>query len=899
MRQIYDFLSSYKLMLILFFLLAVGAGVATFIENDFGTSSARVLVYNNLWYEIVMSLSIINLILIIYKKKLYKSKAKFLFHLSFVVMLIGAGLTRYIGYEGIIHIKEGQSSNKMISLEPYLQIYIYDENKTYYKEFNFDLTALYKQYNNFNYDIEFNNKTLNIKYTDYIYSKQGKDDMGILKLTASLNGQTKQYRLVGKRGIKGIGEEKSFKNTKVYIEYGSKELYLPFYIKLKDFVLKRYPGSMAPSSYESFVTLIDKKDNITFDYHIYMNHPLTYKNYKFFQSSYDPDESGSIFSVNNDPGKWPTYIAYMMLALGLVLNFFDKKSRFYKLTQYIQKTLSIIFFVSFVFIFQPKLQANEIVTYLKSFKQNSLESARLFSLLITQDHMGRMKPLDTLNMEIVQKLSGKSSLYGLNHNQIVLGMLTHPEIWRNIKLIKIKHPVLKKLLKVDGKYMAFSQAFENDKYLLKDLVEKANRTNPNQRGTLDREVIKIDERLNITYMVYYANLFKIFPKPNDKNNKWLNPLDAMEQLQGKNKQIVQVMISGFINNIIDQKYDDANKYIKLISQYQKTFGKAVYPNDTVIQGELLFNKLGLFPKLTVAYVSLGFILFVLSIIAVFKHNFKTKLITKIALIILAILFLAQTFGMGLRWFISGHAPWSDTYESLVYIAWSAMFAGVVFFRKSLLALSATVVMAGVFMFTAHLSGIDPQITNMVPVLKSYWLTIHVSIITGSYGFLAVGAMLGFMALILFIFRSQSNQKIDKTIKNIIAIDEAALLIGLSMLVVGNFIGGVWANESWGRYWGWDPKETWAWVSIIVYAFVTHMRLIPKLDYPFYFAVASTLAFSSILMTYFGVNFYLSGMHSYATGDPVPIPLWVYILMAIVFSVIMLAYRKKDLGKIKI
>ncbi|MCI0500627.1 MAG: cytochrome c biogenesis protein CcsA, partial [Epsilonproteobacteria bacterium] len=244
-------------------------------------------------------------------------------------------------------------------------------------------------------------------------------------------------------------------------------------------------------------------------------------------------------------------------------------------------------------------------------------------------------------------------------------------------------------------------------------------------------------------------------------------------------------------------------------------------------------------------------------------------------------------------------PWSNTYESLIYIAWSIMFAGIVFFRKSLMALSATVVMTAVFMFTAHLSGIDPQITNLVPVLKSYWLTIHVSVITGSYGFLALGGMLGFMALLLFIFRGETKPHIDKTIKHITAINEAALIIGLSALIVGNFLGGVWANESWGRYWGWDPKETWAYVAIVVYAIVLHLRLIPKLNRPYVFAVASTLAFSTILMTYFGVNFYLSGMHSYATGDPVPIPTWVYVVTASVFAVIAVAYRKRDLSMIKL
>ena len=284
----------------------------------------------------------------------------------------------------------------------------------------------------------------------------------------------------------------------------------------------------------------------------------------------------------------------------------------------------------------------------------------------------------------------------------------------------------------------------------------------------------------------------------------------------------------------------------------------------------------------------------IAFLVVVNPKYLSKRLNFILFILLVILFLIQTFGMGMRWYISGHAPWSDTYESLVYIAWSTMAAGLFFFRKSLMALSATVVMAGVFMFTAHLSGIDPQITNLVPVLKSYWLTIHVSIITGSYGFLAIGTLLSFISLLLFIFRNVNKPHIDETIKQLIVISEASLILGLAFLTVGNFIGGVWANESWGRYWGWDPKETWAWVSIIVYSIVLHLRLIPKLNNPYMFSVTSTIAFSSILMTYFGVNFYLSGMHSYATGDPIPIPIWVYIVTIVVFIVISLSFRKRKL-----
>jgi len=224
----------------------------------------------------------------------------------------------------------------------------------------------------------------------------------------------------------------------------------------------------------------------------------------------------------------------------------------------------------------------------------------------------------------------------------------------------------------------------------------------------------------------------------------------------------------------------------------------------------------------------------------------------------------------------------------------------VFFRKSLLVLSATIIIAGIFMFTAHLSNINPQMTTLVPVLKSYWLTIHVSIITASYGFLGLGAVLGYIVLLLFIVRNPDRRPhIDAAIYRLVAVDEAALIIGLSLLTIGNFIGGVWANESWGRYWGWDPKETWAYVSIVAYTFVLHLRLIPRLNRPYVLAMASFLAFASVLMTYFGVNFYLSGMHSYATGDPVPIPTWVYWVSGFAAATILAAWPKRGLGRLKL
>jgi len=911
-----DILFSYWTTMFAFVLLAGGAAVATFLENDFGTSTARVLVYNSIWYECALVLSIINLIGIINRRKMWKQKAKFIFHISFVVMLIGAGMTRYVGYEGIMQIKEGQTQNKMNSLEPYIQVTIVSKGKQYYTDFQREFSAIGS--NDFHYVVEFEDRKLELSLDSYKFAKKGAATMNLIGTKVTLGGESQVVKLVGSRGTpSALIRDIEFKDkTMVYLTYGSKPLSVPFAIRLNDFQLDRYPGSMSPSSYASEVTVIDKENDVEFDYRIFMNSTLQYGGFQFFQSSYDPDETGTVLSVNNDPGTIPTYIGYFLLTLGLLMNMFDKKSRFAKLIRY-SKEFNAVAIMAVVLAFSnislqaattdEEVKLTKDTEYLNRYRTQSVQSADKFAHLVVQSNAGRMKPIDSLNRDILNKLSRKNEFMGMNPNQIVLGMISRPEVWRNVKMLKIKTPKLKKFLGLEPtrKYVAFSEMFTKDgAYILKNVVNKVNAVNANERGTFEKDVLRLDERLNIAYMVYYGYLFQIFPKPLDANGKvdttkWFNPVDAMSKFEEQDSKIVKMLVSGFIDSLYAEKYSEVDKYISLISQYQEKIGKKVIPSRSLIDAEILSNKIGIFPKITLAYVLVGIVIFFVSFLTVFNKNWQSKKVNTIFFVILAVLFAIHTFGMAERWYISGHAPWSNTYESLVYIGWSAMFAGLFFFRKSLMALSATVIMAGVFMFTAHLSGIDPQITNLVPVLKSYWLTIHVSIITGSYGFLAIGAMLGFMSLILFVFRDDNKPHIDDSIKHITAINEAALIIGLAALIVGNFLGGIWANESWGRYWGWDPKETWAYVAIITYAIVIHLRMIPKMNTPYVFAVASTLAFSTILMTYFGVNFYLSGMHSYATGDPVPIPTWVYVLTAMVFLVIALASRKRGLSKLKV
>ncbi len=782
-------------MLWLLIILAIGGAIGTFIENDFGSLRAKELVYNSIWYQFVFLLTTINLIAIIYKTKMYRVKARALFHISLVIILLGAVITDYFGIDGMMHIREGEKSNTIT-----------------------------------------------------------------------------------------IGQEK---------------IEIPFYIALKEFALTRYPGSRSPSEFSSDVTVIDEKNNRKFDANIYMNNTLIYGGYKFFQTSYDTDEKGTLLTVNKDPGVKITYIGYVLLFLGLIINLFDKKSRFQFLMRKIKKMpiasfLYPLFFLTIATQSFAQENATFIDSYLIDHKKNSKELSTAFGSLVVQGPDGRMKPLGTQNREVLNKLTGKSAWQEMNANQVVLGMFSRPNIWKKVNIIKVKTPKLRKLLGVNEnqKLVKFTDFFDSDgNYKLTSEVELANQMVPSKRGTYERDLIKVDERLNISFMSYRGVLLTIFPLPDSELNKWV---DFKTMFATVDNSQLKISTGRLLDAAYNINYKEGLVHIKEIEKYQKEFGSAVMPTQKKLDVEIWFNKMALFIKLSIIYLLFGLLLLIYGLSSIFYNRIISSNIKIVITLISFLLLMSHTFGIGVRWYIGGYAPISNTYETMIYIALAVLLVGVGLLRKSTIAFAASFMMAGVFVFAAYLGEIDPEITSLVPVLKSYWLSVHVSVITASYGFFGVGAILGIISLMLFMLRSKNRLHIDTHIKNIIYINEVTLILGLILLVIGNFLGAIWANESWGRYWGWDPKETWAYVSILVYTFVLHIRLIKNIYSPYLFSVLSVIAFFSILMTYYGVNFYLAGLHSYATGDPIPIPNWVYYTIGIVLMIIVSSYTKRKL-----
>jgi len=1025
-KAIKDILFSTKLTALLLFVFAVAIGVATFIENDFGTPASKALIFNTKWLELIFVLLTINLVGNIFKYKMFRlEKLPVLtFHIALIVILIGAGITRYFGFEGSMHIREGATSNQIVSADTYLQFKVDDQKQQVAFDKQLFLNPLHNKA--FEYDFEFNNQPIKVQYKDFILNsidtvaadKKGENIIEIV--TVGQNGRVSRYIEEGK--IKFFGEipiaynntERTeavkildtdsglfvlspyemqymsmddqsrsvivpdslqpFKNRRLYsigqlqlvfkaihekskivkvsapksekngedalvvdvvcgdekkevtlfggqgytsnhtifqlndlnfsLAYGSKTIAVPFNVRLDNFILDKYPGSMSPSSYESEVTVFDSRDGgKEFSQRIYMNNVLDYDGYRLFQSSYDQDELGTVLSVNHDFwGTMVTYLGYFLMMLGMVITLIAKKSRFNELRRKIKQLRAAKAILIIAVLLSSGVNAQEDQKDAKNYYEIDAAHADKFGRLLVQDRGGRIKPVNTMASEIIRKVTRKEVFEGLNSSQLLLSMIYNPGYWQTVPMIKVSHPQLEEKLGAKNRYVSFLDFFDKDfNYILTEDVAIANRKKPAEQTKYDKEVIKVDERTNICYMVYQGGMLRIFPKAKDENNTWFSQLDYQQFTTHDSSFVKSILPFYFMS--INQSFDKndwslADSTLNYIVDYQAKFGAAVIPPQQKIDAEILYNKINIFKRLFMYYTFVGLLILLFIFMDIFSaKQWKKKVVNYLSVGLFA-LFLLHTAGLAARWYISGHAPWSNGYESMIYIGWVTILAGFIFSRTSKMTLAATAILTSLILMVAHLNWLDPEITPLVPVLKSYWLMIHVAIITGSYGFLGLGALLGFMNLVLMIIKNAKNKiRIDATIKELTYINEMTLTVGLFMAAVGTFLGGVWANESWGRYWGWDPKETWALVIVLVYAMILHLRFIPKANGKYLFNLFSVLGFASVIMTYFGVNYYLSGLHSYAKGDPVPIPAFVYYTIGVVFLVAVAAYaRNRHLTK---
>ena len=664
---------------------------------------------------------------------------------------------------------------------------------------------------------------------------------------------------------------------------------LPFTVELSEFRLVRYPGSNSASSYES--DLVVTVDNQQLHETIYMNRVLDVKGYRLFQSSYDEDEQGSILAVNHDvAGRTITYIGYTALILGFLLMFLLPNSRLRRLGRQLQRVRkrTIVGLIALLSLTPTQAQQFTQHAAFLSAERNAipLEHAQQFGTLPVQ-LQGRIVPMNTFSAQVLRKLYKSEQIGSLTPDQFLLGWMTQPNIWMEVPMLSVKDDGLAQLCGVTSDAVSYAQLFDtNGSYRLVQPVAHASHQAPAERSATDKALLKLDEQVNIIYMLIHGLLPNILPDRNDEQNKWHAPGGDISMFAGADSLAAATLFQEYLVEVIyaqeSNDWHQAEEALLAVKEFQRNADSSGLISPDKIEAELRYNRLQIFSTVGKYYFILGGLLLLIAIVSMLRPNKALHYISYIIITGIALLSLYHVYGMILRWQISGYAPWSNSYETMIYVAWSAIITGFIFGRRNFFILALATLLGGVILFVSRLNWMDPQITTLVPVLKSRWLMFHVAITISAYGFFGISFLLGIVSMLMML--GSRSKIIQQQIKELTIVNNMSLLIGLALMTTGTFLGAVWANESWGRYWSWDPKETWALITVVIYGAVTHLHLLKHKRYNWLFNFSSVLAFASVLMTYLGVNYFLSGLHSYGEADGVGEML---VAVAVVFGLIVL------------
>lgn len=676
---------------------------------------------------------------------------------------------------------------------------------------------------------------------------------------------------------------------------------LPFTIELVKFTLTRYPGSASPSSYES--ELLVHVDGKTRHERVFMNNVLDVKGYRLFQASYDPDEQGTVLSVNRDvAGRNITYTGYLFLVIGLILSLLGKNTRFMTLSRRLKELRSAATIVVLLVLSVAAANAQKDPSSMLEAMQKyavSPEHAAKFGALPIQSRSGRMMPVNTFSSEILRKLHKSDKIGKLNSDQFLLSLLAMPDMWMRVSFIALSNPELANYYDLSDGECAYLQVFdEKGDYKLQEKLEEAYGKMPAERTRFDKDLLKLDEQINIFHQLINYQMLNLFPKEDDPNHTWFAPGDDLSSFSGKDSMFVSRIMGWYLAEVQDAlksgDWSKADEVVGMIGTYQQAKNKTLDISPKKIETELKYNRMDIFRWCKIGYLVLGGLMLVLSFAMLFKQQRWMTFGIWILGIAVLVVFHFHMMGMGMRWYIGGYAPWSNSYETMVYVAWATVFAGLLFVRRSTVTFALATLFGGIILFVSGLNWMDPEINPLVPVLKSPWLMFHVAVIVAAYGFFGISCLIGLTNLVMTSIAGNKNTELLKArVRELTIVNEMALWVGLALMTVGTFLGAVWANESWGRYWGWDPKETWALITMVVYAVVLHLHLVKRWYSAWLFNLCSVVAFSSVLMTFFGVNYFLSGMHSYGQNDNVHgIFIYLYAALAIVIVLAMLSGRKR-------
>lgn len=608
---------------------------------------------------------------------------------------------------------------------------------------------------------------------------------------------------------------------------------LPVRIRLDKFQIDYNEGSDAARDYMSCITIIDGNEKISGK--VSMNNILTHHGIRFYQSSFDEDGKGSVLQVSSDPWGIPvTYTGYALLFLSMIWLLINPKGTFRQLL----KSPLVRNGAVMVAVFLYATQANATTVLPKNVAS---DVCKLYIL-----HNNRVCQMQTMAIDFTRKIHGSGSYKGCSPEQIMTGFMFWGNEWNQEKIIKVKGSAIQEHLHLD-KFVSLNQLLNQRNYILADLIEEYYQQNMHDK--LHKEAAALDEKVQLIVELRMANTLRMFPLTSNGRTSWYAPFQ-MEYPETVNKADSIYMQSSYASlNRLAQTADNNGLLLtvkKIIAQQSKNAGKSL-PSALQTRAERMYNAVPVTKILFMMNLTLGFIT-----LFFFIREKNNNAYWKAAFVIMSITFLALSTTLALRWIISGNIPMANGYETMLTAAWITMLVSILMYNRMRITLVFGFLMSGFFLLVSHIGQMDPAIGPIMPVLNSPLLSIHVSIIMMSYALLSMTFICGIVGLL-------SSQNC----KPLMILSQIFLYPAIVAMAFGIFIGAIWANISWGTYWNWDPKETWALITFMIYAMALHTNSLPLFRKPRFYHAFVILAFMSIIMTYFGVNYILGGMHSYA------------------------------------
>ena len=621
---------------------------------------------------------------------------------------------------------------------------------------------------------------------------------------------------------------------------------LGFEVSLKNFNVVNYPGTDAPMDYVTMLTANTQEIKVS------MNNIGSFNGYRFIQSGYDSDMQGTTLGVYHDPwGIGITYTGYALLFISLIATMASKKTRMRHLYR---KALSLqgakawaVTALLAVSSFATSANAQEMVKIDGDIADDFGKICVLYNSRIT--------PINTVATSFVTKLCGKPTWDGLSSNQVFAGWIFDVPYWETVKMIEIKEKKAQELLGINGKWASFDDFWDSyNNYKLDAPLKKAYKDGDTK---LQKQLRDADEKFNIIRMLYGGEMLKMFPYAGKQGHmQWFAPGQPLGNLKLDEKELVFIKKSMdyLAESIITGDKARAEEIAKKIYSYQHVRGKAVVPTKFRIYTETFYNKTNAQRLPVMLYLTLSLLLAIVSTLSL--NNGKQKKTRLVSSVLTWVMLIHTTLLLALRWYVSGHLPMSNGYETMQFMAWATLIVTLVMQKRFLPVKQFGPLLSSFALLVAMITDGNPQITQLMPVLQSPLLSVHVMVIMFSYALFGLTVLIGLQGLIAH------HRKQEEKEQQLAALSQFLLYPAVALIAIGIFIGAIWANVSWGRYWSWDSKETWALITMLIYSVPLHAD-IKWLRNAQHMHIYMLLAFLSVLMTYFGVNYFLSGMHSYA------------------------------------